>query len=598
MAEFRYPLDLSGTNPSNKVTQTRTLNMTTKNGDKFFIPSDAPFYGESVIITRASSNTPLVRGVDYELIFDYPDLFETTQKYIFGGVKFKDRNISGQVTIQMQVMGGPFLQPVQNTLESIARNRTNVNTATWGELAGVPAGFPVLNHVMESDDMVGFGDLNTTIKEFTALILEYLGGGTGGGGSNAAIALIQAHIANPTNAHSKSAVGLGNVPNYAVSTFAEADLGVNNKLVTPAISKYLISRYSGISDILAIQQQIIQINRSIVDLSTSQNTVNINVSNLTQQVNQLNQNFEMVKQEFNNLKTYVQDLSGNIQTITDLVNTLREQVNSALQTISSMQTTVNRISQENVEINTTLGQLKTNLDKLNLSVSDLTNKVNDLDDDLNKVKGYVLYPIRRFIPAGTYHFNIAPGEKRTITLYGPGGGGGVMIPVGRNNVTDIRGENATDTVLYLNTDLTNGMNNVGKVILKAGGGRGGYSTTQSATGIEVYGKGGAGGVTSSDNFVIIIANGLGQAGIDGSSAPTGSHPGGTGNTVQGIVFGNGGASNQACGSGGAGAFIRAEIKNDKTFDLMFTIQVGVAGKNAAENNLVAAGSGLAIIELS
>lgn len=596
MADYRYPLDLSGTNSANKVKQTRTLNMTTKNGDSFFIPADAPFFGDSVVIIKNGTNTPLTEGLDYELIFDFPDIFDLTQKKVYGGVKFKDRKMTGQVTITMQVVGGEFLQPVQNILETTARNKTNVSTATWGELAGVPAAFPVLDHTNQSTDLVGFNELNISFKEWSALLLEWISGGTGNN-SNNMLSLLQAHINNNTSAHSKSAVGLGNVPNYSIATFDEADLGVNNKLITPGIVKYLIGKYSGISEINAINTSIIQINKTLLTISTSQQQLGEDQAKLNTSYKTVVESFNLVKNEFANLKLYIQDLTVNIETVNQTINTIKLQVDNSLEKVQSMQSKVENISTDNLQIKTNLATLSADLETIKLDISGLGKDLRDLTTRVDQVFTTLIYPNRRFISTGTYHFSIKPGQTRQVSLYAPGGGGGMMIPIGEEDVSDARGDNATDSILYLNTDTTNGTPTVGKIILRALGGRGGFSTTQAPTGIEKYGKGGAGGKVYVDNFATSISQGVGSSGIDGGGDATGSHAGAKGQTVQGIPIGDGGASNKACGSGGAGGFVVATIKNTFDFDLMFTMQIGTPGKNASANDLLEAKPGLGIIEI-
>ena len=595
MAENRYPLDLSGTLPSNKVVQKRTLNMTSKMGDKFFIPEDAPFFAEGHVIYKTGTPTPLVRGIDYELIFDYPDIFIRTQKEVFGGVKFKNRNIAGEVRIEMQVVGGPFLQPIPNILETVARNKTNVNTATWGELAGVPAGFPVLNHPMISDDFTGFGEMNTTLRGIEAALLA---NGPGGGGGDAAMVALRAHIQNPTNAHNKSAVGLGNVPNFAMTTYEEADLGVNNKLTSPAIVKYLISKYSGISSIQTIQLQITAINREIVLLQQGLQDNNIKVAQLTTRVNDLNNQFTSVKQEFANILIYVNDLGASIENIQGLVTDTKNQVADALNRVSAMEQTVSQIKLENENIGTELGKINNDLTGLSNRVDTLEQTSMTMALTVTKLNNMTLYPIRRFIRAGSFHFSVRPGETRQITLIGAGGAGGVLIPVGEDGLVEPRGRKGGDTVLYLNTEVTNGTQATGEIVLQARGGYGGQSSKQSSGGIDVFGKGGPGGQTTYTGLFNIITNAIGAGGLDGSATPGNNNSGGTGQTIEGKVFGNGGAAVGTVGSGGAGAMIIATVKNNYNFDLDFTVRVGDSPENILGNNLTGAGSGLFIIDIA
>lgn len=596
MANYRYPLDLLGENPNNRISQTRTLNMTTKMGDKFFIPADAPFFEDGLVLYKVGTPTPLVRGIDFELIFDLPDLFQLTQKNIYGGVKFKDRAISGQVRIEIQVLGGPFLQPVQNTLETIARNKTNVNTATWGEIAGIPSGFPVLNHPMISDDFTSFGDVNTTLREIVSALLA--SGGGGGGNDGSALVALLAHINNPTLAHNKSAVGLGNVPNFALSTYEEADLGVNNKLTSPALVKYLISKYSGLSTIQTIQQQINIINRDVQTLQQNVQENNINVANLTASVKRLSDQFDNVRQEFANVLIYINDLGLSIENIQGIIQDVRQQVESALQRVSEMEQTVSQIQLQNEEILSELNRLSKLVTNLSTRTDALEQTSLSMSLIIANLNNMTLYPIRRFISAGSFHFSVKPGETRQITVIGAGGAGGVLIPLGQDGLVEPRGNKGGDTTLWLNTDLTNGNGKIGEVVLQAGGGFGGQCSKQSASGVEVFGIGGPGGLTQYTGLFTIKTNGVGAGGVNGNGTPGTSHAGAIGQSIQGKSFGSGGAAPTTAATGGAGAIIVAELTNTFTFDLNFTVNVGLAPSNILGNNFTPAAPGLFIIELS
>lgn len=597
MATYRYPLDLLGDNPNNRISQTRTLNMTTKMGDKFFIPADAPFFADDLVIFKVGTPTPLVRGIDYELIFDLPDLFNLTQKNIYGGVKFKNRNLTGQVRIEAQVLGGPFLQPVQNTLETIARNKTNVNTATWGELAGIPEGFPVLNHPMISDDFTSFGDVNTTLREIVSALLANAGGGTGGDPGSALVALM-AHLNNPTLAHNKSAVGLGNVPNFALSTYEEADLGVNNKLTSPALVKYLIGKYSGLSTIQTIQQQINIINRDVQSLQQNVFENNISVANLTVSVKNISDQFENVRQEFANVLIYINDLGASIENIQTIVQDARSQVESALARVNEMEQLVGQIQLQNENIGRDLTLLSSTANKLSIRVDTLEETALSMALTIANLSNRTLYPLRRFISAGTFHFSIKPGESRQITLIAPGGAGGILIPLGQDGLVEPRGGKGGDTTLWLNTDLTNGNDNVGEIVLRAEGGWGGQCSKQTVNGIEVFGIGGPGGKTEYTGLFSIKTNSVGASGASGNGTPGTSHAGAIGQTIENKSFGSGGAAPTTAATGGAGAMIVAQLTNTLTFDLNFTVNVGLRPSNILGNNYTPAAPGLFIIELS
>jgi hypothetical protein len=81
MANIGYALDILGTNPNNKVSETRTLTKKAIDGRAFVIPKAAPFFAEGVVVvirlgscTAADSHllAALLRGADH--ICDDEDL--------------------------------------------------------------------------------------------------------------------------------------------------------------------------------------------------------------------------------------------------------------------------------------------------------------------------------------------------------------------------------------------------------------------------------------------------------------------------------------------------------------------------------------------
>lgn len=227
---YPYPYDSLGTAGTNRiVNEVRVITPPTDPElANWIMPAAAPFHSDSVIMRLGPlpTDTTLTFGVDYVFTHYFVSLSQHIAKPIYGSIKFLNRNFSGSIYLTYQTVGGPFTVADTLILENLSRSLYNISTVTWDQIQGVPQFFPPAPHQHDVADMTGMADVVTALNSLVTAI-------TGQNGNIAGIVTtLQQHIAS-LSAHTPAAVGLGNVPNFAVATLQDVLDAVSNKLMTP-----------------------------------------------------------------------------------------------------------------------------------------------------------------------------------------------------------------------------------------------------------------------------------------------------------------------------------------------------------------------------
>lgn len=227
---YPYPYDSLGTAGTNRiVNEVRVITPPTDPElANWIMPAAAPFHSDSVIMRLGPlpTDTALTFGVDYVFTHYFVSLSQHIAKPIYGSIKFLNRNFSGSVYLTYQTVGGPFTVADTLILENLSRSLYNISTVTWDQIQGVPQFFPPAPHQHDVADMTGMADVVTALNSLVTAIAGQNGNIAG------IVTTLQQHIAS-LSAHTPAAVGLGNVPNFAVATLQDVLDAVSNKLMTP-----------------------------------------------------------------------------------------------------------------------------------------------------------------------------------------------------------------------------------------------------------------------------------------------------------------------------------------------------------------------------
>lgn len=256
---YRYPLDPTGLSPNNLVVDEE--HQLSNRTIRCVAPTYGGFFAEGAIVKDATSNIPLIKGVDYSFgeLFEFP-----TGRYgkeVFGILIIKKTSVTS-VKFTYQALGGDYSYSMDAVIEAIDNLNLGERPVAWPDIIGRPTLFNPASHFHDLGDVYGFEYVVHSLERLRTAIL------TGDVAShdeiyryidswgeslddlvNALRAEFEAHRDDKENPHNttKSQVGLGNVENLAIATKLEAEAGSSNlKYMTPLRAAEAIDKQAGV----------------------------------------------------------------------------------------------------------------------------------------------------------------------------------------------------------------------------------------------------------------------------------------------------------------------------------------------------------------
>ena len=249
---YKYPYDPTGVDQQNLVSAEK--HTIPREDNRAFATLAGPFFTDSLVVKDATGNI-LTRKTDYVAFEFVADPSEITGKEVCCAVLIKNNNISGDVFVTYQAVGGPFSLNAEAITEAIANLNIDARSVAWGDVIAKPDYFPPLRHLHDIGDVYGFEYIVNAIEDLRNAILN------GDASAHSAIirriddlkswvnqrvidsiAVLENHMRDASNPHKtdKNQVGLGQVQNYAIATDQQALDGIiNNAYMTP----YLVAKY-------------------------------------------------------------------------------------------------------------------------------------------------------------------------------------------------------------------------------------------------------------------------------------------------------------------------------------------------------------------
>lgn len=166
---IRYELDITGVNPDNLVlNEPHTLS---NNNIRAIVPTYGPFYSNSLQLYDVDNNITLVRGVHYQTSELLQEATLQYGKEISSVILIIDLNVSNNINISYQVLGGHFTNDstaIGRLYELILTDNRNVR---WEDILNKPIEYPptLHNHLLE--DLYGFEPLVAAIERLRNAIL-------------------------------------------------------------------------------------------------------------------------------------------------------------------------------------------------------------------------------------------------------------------------------------------------------------------------------------------------------------------------------------------------------------------------------------------
>lgn len=238
--EYLYPLDLTGSQPSNLIRDEKhTISPPSQITQSSFIVLRAcPFFAHNIVVKDGKGATArtLVFGEDYLLTHKSIALTMLTKKAVYASIMFKDRNYTGTVYVTYQTVGGEYNLDDYTIVEKLTRQKYTITHVSFDQIVGLPASFPNPPHQHDPTDLVGMSQIVEKLSDLAAAI-------RGNKGSFGVVnATLNAHLIGQT-AHTPTQVGLGNVKNYTTAVAADYDKKAADKYATAAtVNDYVTKR--------------------------------------------------------------------------------------------------------------------------------------------------------------------------------------------------------------------------------------------------------------------------------------------------------------------------------------------------------------------
>lgn len=559
MATILYPYDPSGVATTNLIKdELRSVQPPADiNQASFIIPLKAPFFVNTLEIWTGlnKKGTKLVLGRDYFISHDFAAGSNFLGKPLAGGIVFTNSLYTGNVYIHYQTLGGDFVLNDAAMLEAVSRKHySDVRFVTWDQLKGVPSAFPPNAHQHVVTEIKTMADVVTALNSISAALIGSLSDNTTGGNEATALGLIRQHISATSNAHTPSAVGLGNVSNYTVANEADSVALRNDRYMTPSTTGYLIRRYIAAENLQDLRDTIYTMGQAIATIELGIRQINAKLQNIDLAIANINDTMNMYRQEIVQVNQKVLDAVDQSNLATTIAS---QSLSQAAATEANLQLVSERVN-------------------------------------------HVIYADNIILPPGEHMVVLPPGNSMRILLVGGGGGSGRWYNLSSDYVPTAGGpESGEESVLWYLGPRSAPLEPL--PLLVAGAGLAG-SNSFGNNGRANSGNGGtctrfrkdrikASEIKNIDLTVDLIAGPsttAGTAGTAGDTANTQAFVTGVGGWAIDSsgdgkyhqTYGRGGRGVTRAGMGGSGGRWEIVVQNDQTEDIRMIVSVGRAGKNA------------------
>lgn len=256
---IRYPLDLSGRHPDNKVVGERHGPFGP--GNRAFVLNYGPFFAKSFVLKNATTGQPLRPRDDYKVVQTFIEPTLRTGLLVCSIVIIEQPAYGIEVEADYQVLGGDFslsTTALENMLDSLANDNRPVH---WGQIIGKPEAFPPTPHLHDINDTFGWQYVVAALESIRQAILvgdqdaeddfyAYVDAKFGDAMAEIGVVAddLARHLADLDNPHvvTKEQLGLGNVGNYGLATPEVAALNISNQtLITPFLVPYAVQFHTG-----------------------------------------------------------------------------------------------------------------------------------------------------------------------------------------------------------------------------------------------------------------------------------------------------------------------------------------------------------------
>lgn len=164
----KYPLDLTGENPGNKVVGEPKVLRTTRT--RVICTNYGAFYSKSLVLRDVTNNRQLVPGVDFYTGWLYQIPTKQTGEEVCALIVVTNPDVSTNVTVDYQVLGGEYSYSYDAIVQMIEALDLDNRPVEWGNIINKPDAFAAAPHLHDVGDVYGFEYVVQAIHNLTQAI--------------------------------------------------------------------------------------------------------------------------------------------------------------------------------------------------------------------------------------------------------------------------------------------------------------------------------------------------------------------------------------------------------------------------------------------
>ena len=177
MPLIRYPEDLTGVNPDNRIlNEIHTISpYTSSKPRRVIIPNFRPFFTDTTYLKvyDLGSSTPLiplVKDNDYKCVELSEEVSLAAGKEVCQSIIIENINVSTNVSISYQTVGGLYTNDTSNLVSLLNTGLNDTRPVHWENLLGKPFEFEPLPHPHHLNDVVGYAPLIVALERLQVAI--------------------------------------------------------------------------------------------------------------------------------------------------------------------------------------------------------------------------------------------------------------------------------------------------------------------------------------------------------------------------------------------------------------------------------------------
>ena len=177
MPIIRYPEDLTGINPDNRIAnEIHTIQpYTSSRPRRVIIPNFRPFFTNPTYLQvydlgSSTPLTPLVKDVDYKCVELSEEATIQSGKEVCHSIIIENINVSEQVALSYQTIGGLYTSDTSTLVNLLNSGLNDTRPVHWDNLTNKPFSFDPTPHIHHLNDVIGYAPLIVALERLHVAI--------------------------------------------------------------------------------------------------------------------------------------------------------------------------------------------------------------------------------------------------------------------------------------------------------------------------------------------------------------------------------------------------------------------------------------------